>query len=141
MKFTIDYEPTPKGVPRVRFIQGRAITYYHPKTVEAIDNIRAILAEMCLKQLPRNTPLKLTVTYYRTKSKWLPKHEALPFRKPDLDNLNKTTGDCLSYKNGEAGLPPSVIPNDAQITTCNSQKRWSKNGHGYIDIELTKDRL
>jgi Holliday junction resolvase RusA-like endonuclease len=144
MKLTIDYETTPKRVPRVKYVNGQVITYYHWKTTEAIDNIRAILAEMSLNSFPPHTPLKLEVTFYRTKSKWLPKREALPFRKPDLDNLYKTIGDCLSYpksctSQNNIPFPPSIVPDDAQITTCVSKKRWSTNNHGYIEVELTED--
>jgi len=137
MQLTIDYEPTPKGVPRVKYINGQVITYYHWKTTEAIANIRALIADMNLQQFPPHTPIKLIVTFYRTKSKWLPKRETLPFRKPDLDNLYKTLGDCLDHN--QEDLPPSLLPNDSQITTCTSRKRWSPNGHGYIEVELTED--
>jgi Holliday junction resolvase RusA-like endonuclease len=80
MNFTIDYEPTPKGVPRTRYVKGHTITYYHWKTMEALDNIRAIIDGMNLEPFPAHVSLKLEVTFYRSKSK-LPtkeRNDALP---------------------------------------------------------------
>lgn len=132
IKLTIDYEPTPKGVPRTRYIpeQGRTITYYHWKTMEAIENIREMISLEQLQPFPNHTPVKLDVVFYRTKSKWLPKRETMPFRKPDLDNFLKLTLDTITE---------TLVPDDAQITSINAKKRWSVNGHGYIELELMED--
>ena len=130
MKLTIDYEPTPKSSPRTRTINGRVLTYYNPRTIEAMVDIRAIINSMKLKPFPKHIPLKLDVTFYRQKSVWLPKRETKPFRKPDLDNFLKLCLDTITT---------TIIPDDAQITCINARKCWSPNNHGYIDIELTKD--
>jgi len=132
MKLTIDYEPTPKGVARVKFVSGKIITYYHWKTTQALEAIRALIANEHLNPFPKHTPIKLTVTFYRRKSKWLPKREQKPFRKPDLDNMVKTILDCVS---------PILVPDDAQITSIDAKKRWSPNGCGYIEINLKEDIL
>lgn len=131
MKLIIDYEPTPKGVPRVKYVNGQVITYYHWKTTEALEAIRALIANEHLDPFPKHTPIKLIVTFYRQKSKWLPKREQKPFRKPDLDNFLKLTLDTIT------GI---LIPDDAQITSIDAKKRWSPNGHGYIEIELMEDK-
>jgi Holliday junction resolvase RusA-like endonuclease len=132
MKLTIDYEPTAKGMPRTKFVGGHAITYFNHKTNKALDDIRLIVKENRLKPFPKHTPIKLTVTFYRTKSKWLPKREASPFRKPDLDNFLKLILDTVS------GI---IVPDDAQFTSIEARKRWSNNGHGYIMMELREDSL
>jgi Holliday junction resolvase RusA-like endonuclease len=131
MNLIIDYEPTSKGVPRTKFINGHVLTYYNAKTTEALESIRTLVANQGLGQFPPHIPIKLTVTFWRTKSKWLPKHESSPFRKPDLDNFLKLTIDTISS---------ILIPDDAQITTIDARKRWSPNGHGYIEVSLEEDK-
>lgn len=132
MKLTIDYEPVPKGVPRMRYVNGQVITYYHWKTTEALEAIRALIKNENLKPFPKHTPIKIDVTFFRTKSKWLAKKETLPFRKPDLDNFLKW---CID------GLSGIVFPDDAQVTSINAMKRWSPNGHGYVEVILEEDTL
>ncbi len=132
MKLTIPYEPTPKGRPRVKFINGQVITYNPVKTQEAQDAIQQIITGICHNSFPPHTALKMTVTFFRHKSKWLPKYETLPMRKPDLVNFEVLLDDAI---------PKSIIPDDAQITTCISKKRWSPTGTGYIELELEKDTI
>lgn len=132
MKITIDYEPTPKGRPRVKFSNGRVFSYTPQATQDAQEAVRAILLSNSLTPFPAHTPIRLTVTFYRTKSKWLPKREVLPFRKPDLDNFNKLILDSLNT---------IAFPDDAQVTTLISKKRWSPNNHGFIVVNLEEDKL
>lgn len=131
MKLTIDYEPTPKGRPRVKFINGQVITYNPVRTQEAQEAIHNIIASICHDSFPPHTALKITATFFRRKSKWLPKYEKLPFRKPDLVNLEVLLDDAI---------PKSIMPDDAQITTCISKKRWSPNGNGYIELQIEEDK-
>lgn len=132
MKITINYEPTAKGRPRVKFVNGQVISYTPQKTQDAQEAIKAILLSGSLTPFPKHTPIKLSVTFYRTKSKWLPKKESLPFRKPDLDNFNKLILDSLNT---------IAFPDDAQVTTLISKKRWSPNNHGFIEVKLEEDKL
>jgi Holliday junction resolvase RusA-like endonuclease len=132
MKITIDYEPTPKGRPRTKYVNGQVITYTPQRTHDAQEAIKGILLEYSLDPFPKHTPIKISITFYRTKSKWLPKRETMPFRKPDLDNFNKLLLDSLN------GL---IFPDDAQITTIIAKKRWSPNNHGYIQVKLEEDKL
>jgi len=136
VKLTIPFEPTAKGVPRFRFVKSggkyRIITYYHWKTTEALEAIRTLIKNEHLEPFPKHIPIRMTVTFFRTKSKWLPKRERLPFRKPDLDNFLKW---CID------GLSGIVFPDDAQITSINAMKRWSPNGHGYVKVILEEDTL
>lgn len=134
MHLVIPFEPTPKGVPRFRPVKTggkyRIITYYHWKTTEALEAIRVLLKDMNLEMFPKYTPIKMTVTFWRTRPKWSLKREKLPCRKPDTSNFTKLIEDCLT------GI---VIPDDAAITTTIAKKRWSTNGHGYIEVILTED--
>ncbi len=132
MKLTIDYEPTPKGVARSMFLNGKVRTYYHWKTTEALKAIRALIIDMNLKPFSPHIPIRMEVTFYRTQPKWSLKREKLPCRKPDNANYTKLIEDCIS---------PILVPDDAQFTTTLARKRWSQNGHGYIVVELTEDKL
>lgn len=130
MKLTIDYEPTAKSMPRFKFVNGQAITYYHWKTTEALEAIRVLIKNQTTLPFPSHIPIRLSVTFYRTKSRWLPKRERLPFRKPDLDNFLKW---CID------GLSGIAFPDDAQITTIQAKKRWANDGHGCVVVELEED--
>ena len=130
MNIVIDYEPTAKGMPRTDLIKGHVITHFSHKTQYALDDIREMIACQHYPQFPPHIPIKLVATFHRTKSKWLPKREKQPFRKPDLDNFLKLCLDCIS---------PLIVPDDAQITSIAARKVWSANGHGYIEIELEED--
>jgi len=132
MYITIDYEPTPKGVPRVKYVNGQVITYYHWKTTQALEAIRKLINDMNLEPFPPHIPLSLTVSFFRTKSRWLPKKETMPFRKCDLDNLLKLSLDTLTG---------TIVPDDAQFTSIYAKKRWSDKSYGYITIEIEGDAL
>jgi Holliday junction resolvase RusA-like endonuclease len=127
MKLTIPYEPTPKGVPRTRFFNGKAITYYHKNTVAALEAIRTMVHAMHLKPFPVHVPIAMTVTFYRTRPRWGLKREFLPVRKPDLDNFLKLTLDTITEM---------AVPDDAQICVLHAYKVWSDNGSGRIEIDL-----
>ncbi len=129
---TIPLEPVPKGRPRVTFQHSRIWTFDPPHTQEAQDRIKAFLEDYKHLCIPAHVPVKLTVTFYRTKGKWLPKYETLPYRKPDLVNFEALLCDALSSM---------LYYDDAQITTIISSKRWSTNGQGHIDISITEDAL
>jgi Holliday junction resolvase RusA-like endonuclease len=70
--------------------------------------------------------------FYRTKSKYLPQREMLPFRKPDLDNLLKLLSDAAN------GL---LFVDDSQLTSINVKKRWTDKEYGYITVRLEEDSL
>lgn len=131
IRIIITTEPVAKGRPRTTYQNGRVRTYTPQKTIAAQDFMRAKLQRHIKTAFPPHTPVKLTATFYRTKSKWLPKRETMPFRKPDLDNLLKTLLDSLNN---------ILVPDDAQVTSLNIKKRWSTTGQGYITIKLDNDK-
>jgi len=130
IELVIDIEPVAKGRPRTAFIQGKVHTYTPERTQIAQKSIVACLQAYKDKGFGTHIPVKLTCVFYRTKSKWLPKREALPFRKPDLDNFLKLLLDSM---NG------TLIADDAQICTIIMSKRWTDEERGYIALELEED--
>lgn len=132
IRIKITTEPVAKGRPRTTYQNGWVRTYTPQKTLDAQDFMRAKLQRHIKNAFPPHTPIKLTATFYRTKSKWLPKREAMPFRKPDLDNLLKLLLDSLNK---------ILVADDAQVTTINVKKRWSTNSSGHIILKLEPDKL
>ncbi len=131
IRITIATEPTAKGRPRVAYHNGQVRTYTPTKTQDAQDYIKYRLKRHIANAFPAETPVRLTATFYRMKSRWLPKKETLPFRKPDLDNFLKLLLDSIDKE---------LVPDDAQITTISVRKRWSDNEHGYITLKLEEDK-
>jgi len=131
IRIIITTEPVAKGRPRTTYHDGRVRTYTPQRTIDAQDFIKAKIQKHIKNAFPPHTPVKLTATFYRTKSKWLPKRETLPFRKPDLDNFLKLLLDSLDN---------ILVADDAQVTTINVRKRWSTNSRGYITIKLERDK-
>ncbi len=131
IRITIATEPVAKGRPRTSYRNGVIRTYTPEKTLTAQNLIKARLLRHRDHAFPAGISVKLTCTFYRTKSRWLTKSETLPFRKPDLTNFAQLLADSLS------GI---LIEDDAQITTMNLRKRWSPNGQGYITLKLEEDK-
>ncbi len=131
IRITIATEPVAKGRPRVTLSQGHFRTYTPEKTLIAQDFIKARLLRHREQAFPAGVPLRLTCTFYRTKSRYLPKRETLPFRKPDTPNFVSLICDAMT----------SVLyDDDAQLTTIVARKRWSNDGVGYITIKLESDK-
>jgi Holliday junction resolvase RusA-like endonuclease len=142
IELTINQEPVAKGRPKFAIRNGVSRTYTPQKTQDAQESLYAVLSDK-IHPLPIHIPLKLTVVLHRTKSKWLPKKERLPFRKPDADNFLKLVCDSLCMRkvrhNDQVFMLTPIVQDDAQFTTINVSKRWSKNGHGYITIRIEDD--
>lgn len=132
IRVTIQTEPTPKGRPRVSFRNGVVRTFTPTTTQNAQDLIKARLLRHKDDAFPPHVPIRLSCTFYRSKSRYLPKREVMPFRKPDTDNLLKLLLDSID------GI---LVPDDAQITTISVRKRWSPSGEGYITLKLEPDSL
>jgi Holliday junction resolvase RusA-like endonuclease len=130
IELTIDCEPQAKGRPRFAIRNGIARSYTPEKTMIAQETIVAMLQSYKTQRFPEHIPVKLTCTFWRHKSKWLPKRESQPFRKPDLDNFLKLLMDSIN------GL---LVADDAQICTIEMKKRWSPNGEGFITLRLEED--
>jgi Holliday junction resolvase RusA-like endonuclease len=106
--------------------------------MQAEHELRLYLMKHKDKMFEEHVPVKMSVTFWRTKPKWCPKGmnksdwriSTLPERKPDTDNLLKWLLDSMN------GI---LVADDAQITTLTAKKRWSDNGHGRIEIDLQED--
>ena len=123
-------EPTAKGRPRTTYRNGNVRTYTPDKTRLAQEYIVALLQKYKNNGFTEHIPVKLTCVFYRSKSKWLPKRERLPFRKPDLDNFLKLLSDSIN------GI---LVADDAQVTTINMAKRWTDKEYPYIVLRLEED--
>ncbi len=130
IRVTIQIEPLAKSRPRTVFKDGKVRTYTPTKTVEVQESIRARLLKHINQAFPPHIPIRLSATFFRTKSKYLPLRETKPFRKPDLTNFTQLLADSLS------GI---LIGDDAQITTLRVAKRWSDKDYGYITLKLEED--
>ena len=131
IELVIPIDPVPKGRPRTAYRNGVVRTYTPERTEVAQETIVAYLHQDKDQCFATHIPVKLTCTFWRHKSKWLPKRESMPFRKPDLDNFLKLVMDAMN------GL---LVADDAQITTIEMKKRWSANGEGYITLKLEEDK-
>jgi Holliday junction resolvase RusA-like endonuclease len=132
LRIIISEEPVPKGRSRVVFSNGKVHSYTPQHTREAQDSIVVRLKRYQDECFPKDIPLKLTAVFYRTKSKYLPKREELPFRKPDLDNLLKLLSDAAN------GI---LFVDDAQLCDIHVSKRWTDKEYGYITVRLEEDSL
>ena len=130
IELVIPIDPVPKGRPRTAYKDGVVRTYTPERTMVAQETIVAYLQSYREQCFDAHIPIKLSCTFWRHKSKWLPKRETMPFRKPDLDNFLKLVMDAMN------GL---LVADDAQITTIEMKKRWSANGEGYIALRLEED--
>ena len=131
LRITIKFEPVAKGRARTSIANGNVWTYTPRKTKEAQVFLTSRLERHKHDQFPPHVPVKLTATFFRKKSKWLPKKESLPVRKPDLDNFLKLLSDALN------GV---LVSDDAQITSLTIKKRWTTAEYGYIQLKLEEDK-
>ena len=137
IRLSIPLEPVPKGRPRVAFTNGKVRTYTPEHTLQAEYDLRLFLMKHQDKMFEAHIPVKMSVTFYRTKPKWCPKGmkksewkvSTLPSRKSDLDNFLKLLLD---------GMNGILVADDAQITTLTARKRWSDSGR--IEIDLQEDK-
>lgn len=132
IRIQIAIEPVPKGRPRTTVQGGRVWTFTPAKTKKAQDFIRERLQRHLGKQFGAYVPVMMTTTFYRTKSKYLPRRETMPVRKPDLDNFNKLLLDAIN------GI---LVADDAQITTNHTRKRWTDKPYPYVVVRMEADKL
>lgn len=132
IRITIQVEPTAKGRPRTSYRNGVVRTYTPQKTQNAQEFIKARLLRHRQQAFPAGVPLHLTCTFYRTKSRYLPRRETIPWRKPDLPNFLSLVCDAMTKM---------LYDDDAQISYVTMKKRWTNKPYGYITIKLELDQL
>lgn len=133
MKGTIRTEPMPQLRVRIRIIDGKVMSFTPTKSVTAQAIIASKIERYGFESYPEHIPLKLVITFYRTQSEWNRKRckDAMPVRRPDLDNFVKLFLDAT------IGL---LYDDDAQVTTIVSKKRWTNKKKGYITFNLKEDK-
>ena len=140
IELTLNCEPIAKARARTVTRNGKIRSYTPDKTREGQETIKRLLEPYIRQCFPPHIALRLTCTFYRTKSKWLPKKETMPFRKSDLDNFVKGLSDSISKSHSKKNNDTRyLIPDDAQITTLIAKKRWSPTGQGYVTMRLEED--
>jgi Holliday junction resolvase RusA-like endonuclease len=130
IRITIKIEPTPKGRARTTWQAGHIWTFTPQRTNDYENELKLKLKRHQDECFAPGIPVKLTCTFFRTKSKYLPQRETMPYRKSDLDNYLKALLDCLN------GI---LVADDAAITTIHARKRWTDKEYGYINIRLEED--
>ena len=130
MDIIVRIEPVAKARAQTVANRGKVWSFTPKKTKDAEAALRLLLQPQITDSFPEHTPIKLTVCFYRTKPKTA--KDAMPVRKPDLDNYIKWVSDCLN------GL---AFPDDSQVTTVVASKRWSTEDYPYITIGLVEDSL
>lgn len=142
IELIIPIEPVAKARSRTALRNGKVRSYTPERTQVAQDFIKNFIYQYKDQCFPIHIPIKMTVVFNRTKSKWLPKRERKPFRKSDLDNYVKLCIDAITKKQTKKGMPEDtnyLIPDDAQITTLVASKVWTDENRGYISLLLEED--
>jgi Holliday junction resolvase RusA-like endonuclease len=130
LEIKVDVEPKAKARARTVFFHGHARTYTPRTTVEAERELVSYLLPYKNMAVEPHKPIKVTLGFYRSLPTYMNKHDILPYRRPDADNLAKWALDAMT---------PVLIPDDAQITFLAAFKRWSTIGHGYVTIRIEDD--
>lgn len=114
IKIVIPIEPVPKGRPRATLTKNGKMAVYTPgKTAHAENLIRDWVIARVTEAFPERQPLFVEATFSRPRPK--SNKDPLPVGKPDVDNMEKLLLDALE------GF---LWPNDSQITTMVTRKRW-----------------
>jgi Holliday junction resolvase RusA-like endonuclease len=130
VRVIIPIDPVAKARSRTALRNGVVRSYTPERTQIAQDFIKTFLQPYKEQCFPEHIPIKMTIGFNRVKSKWLPKKEHYPFRKPDLDNFIKLVLDSINT---------ILIPDDAQVTTIVATKRWTDENTGYVSLCLEED--
>ena len=125
MEIIIYMEPVGKARPRVTMRGGRSFAYTPQKTAHAENLIRDSVLPLNTF-FERNTPLKMTAEFYRSRPKSLSKKIKWAISRPDADNYFKLLTDALEK---------FIYENDSQITTALIKKRFGSPPRIELKIE------
>ena len=128
INITLNVEPNPKARAVTVAKKGRVWSFTPKKTKVAEDELKLLIKQQITQSFPAYTPVKMIVVFYRSKPK--SSMDAMPVRKPDLDNYIKSISDSLNTL---------AFPDDAQITTLVASKRWTEKLLPYIRIKIVED--
>jgi Holliday junction resolvase RusA-like endonuclease len=141
LELIIQTEPHAKARARTSWRNGVVHSYTPDSTQEAEAFIKDFIRPYNKYRCPEQTALKVTLLFFRTKSKWQPKRVSKPYIKSDIDNYEKLVIDAITKKHTKKGVPEDdnyLIKDDAQITTLIGVKRWTKD-LPYIKIIIEED--
>jgi len=141
LELIIQTEPHAKARARTSWRNGIVHSYTPDSTQEAESFIKDFIRPYNQYRFPEHTALKVTLLFYRTKSRWQPKRVSKPYIKSDIDNYEKLVIDAITKKHTKKGVPEDgnyLIKDDAQITTLIGVKRWTKE-FPYIKIIIEED--
>jgi len=141
LELIIQTEPHAKARARTSWRNGVVHSYTPDSTQEAEAFIKNFIRPYNKYRFPEHTALKVTLLFFRTKSRWLPKRISKPYTKPDLDNYEKLIMDAITKKHTKKGVPEDdnyLIKDDGQITVLVGKKRWTKD-IPYIKIIIEED--
>jgi len=141
LELIIPTEPHAKARARTSWRNGTVHSYTPDSTQEAEAFIKDFIKSYNKYRFPEHVALKVTLIFYRTKSKWQPKRVSKPYIKSDLDNYIKLAIDAITKKHTKKGVPEDdnyIIKDDAAITTLLAKKRWTKD-FPYIKIIIEED--
>lgn len=129
IKVTILMEPMGKGRPRFARRGKHVVAYTPSKTAHAENLIRDKV--MALEMgYPREVPLVLEATFYRSRPKSTKKKVVLPVTRPDWDNYGKLLTDALEK---------FAYDDDGQITTAIIKKRFGSPPR--IELRIEEDKI
>ena len=141
LELTINTEPHAKARARTSWRNGKVHSYTPDSTQEAEAFIKDFIIPYNQYRFPEHIALKVTLLFFRTKSKWQPKRVSKPYIKSDIDNYIKLAIDAITKKHTKKGIPEDnnyLIKDDAQITSLIGKKRWTKD-FPYIKIVIEED--
>ncbi len=132
IRIVIQTEPVAKQRVDTTWNNGHPHRYTPEKTKEAERILRERFMRHADKRFPEQVGIRLSTTFYRTKSIYLPKSMTLPCIRPDLDNMVKLELDSLN---------DILVPDDSEITCLYARKRWTDRDTGYIEVKLENDEV
>lgn len=132
MKITIPIEPVSQLRPRATNRGGHTRVYDPPKVKTYKDSVRTFLEDYPIKKFS-DVELDVKVKFYLPVQKSISKkererrlsHKVRPYKKPDIDNLQKSLLDSLN------GI---VWDDDAKITHIEAWKFYSEKPRTEIEI-------
>jgi Holliday junction resolvase RusA-like endonuclease len=132
-------EGQPQGKARPRFSKKSGTVYTPKNTADYEKEIREAYIKAGGKKIPADCYVKIDIMAYFKIPKSYSKKKAMtcqhninkPTVKPDVDNITKVVLDAL---NGVA------YEDDKQVVICRCEKRYSKSGAGYVDVEISETK-
>lgn len=133
----IPIEPFPKERPEFIRFKNKTNGRYHrsartrPRTLQYETALKTALMNIWGTNTP---PIKgslfVEIWCYLTRPKSVSKSRLFPFKKPDLDNLEKAILDSLDFTINKAKFG-GIIENDSRVVSKVTHKRYTESNHLY----------